>query len=580
MRQDRRISQSCKLAKIRNTKTIGEWNFRGFEDSMAPMSVWMRYLGWIMALLSGGMAVLAFPPHSQDAAGWFCLIPLVCAVRFGWADWRHGWAAGITFWLGTMWWLAHVTTLGMLLLCLYLAGYWAAWCALLRPVMTRYPEATTRANLVISFVAATGWVGLDAVRAWLLSGFPWNGLGVSQFENLGMIQIARLGGVELVTWLVIFANMIGALTIIRFYREMRRSQKLRPHFDFSICMALIAAAFAWGIGRVWSKPERARQSVKVGIVQGNIPQELKFDPAEVYGTTEKYVSFTSFLAGAGTGASPDLILWPETATGTGVFQDRALTQAVADLMRGARFSLLLGSVELWRDAYYNSAILFLPKEGGYKAYKKQRLVPFGEFIPFRRWMPWLGNLAGLPGDYRAGDGSDGVLGAPTASGQARLGLLICFEDTLPALARSRVKDGAELLVNLTNDGWFRDSPGAWLHVANAIFRCIETGLPMVRCANTGVSCIIEPTGRIAEILRDGQKIIGVQGAFVRDVAIPQLSAQTPYVRWGHLFPLCCLALTACYVAYEFARNRDRRRAAKPIRAAQEVSLTSRPSGEN
>jgi len=478
-----------------------------------------------------------------------------------------------------MWWLCHVTAVGMLLLCVYLGGYWGAWCALLRPLMARFPEATTRANLAIAFVAAVGWVGLDAIRAWLLSGFPWNGLGVSQFENLGIIQIARLGGVELVTWLVVFANMIGALTVVRFYREMRRSQKLKPHFDFSICMALIAGAFAWGIGIVWSKPKAAPKTVRFGIVQGNIPQERKFDPVEAYRTIETYLNFTAFLTvGSGGSGRPDIVLWPETATGTGIFQDRALMEAMRDLMRTAKYSVIMGSIEVSRGEFYNSAILFLPEEGGYRSYKKQRLVPFGEFIPFRKWIPWLGTIAGLPGDYSFGDGTDAILEAPARAGAVKMGMLICFEDTLPGLARARARDGAGLLVNITNDGWFRESPGAWLHVANAIFRCIETGLPMVRCANTGVSCIIEPTGRVADLLRNGKKIVGLSGAFARDVALAPPVEQTVYVRWGHVFPLCCLALTACYVAYEFARDRKRRRAAVPIRAAQEVSLTNPPSG--
>lgn len=533
-----------------------------------------------MAVLTAGMAVVAFPPHAQEGAGWFCLVPLLCAMRAGWADWRHGWLAGALFWFGTMWWLAHVTVVGMVLLCIYLGGYWAAWCWLVGRAHGRFPEATTRSNLAIALVAAVGWVGLDAVRGWALSGFPWNGLGVSQFENLGVIQIARLGGVELVTWLVVFANAIGALTIVRFYREMRRAQKMKPHFDFSVCMALVAASFAWGIQEIWRKPPAEPRKVRVGFVQGNVPQEQKFDPREAHGILERYLNLTAFLAGGGAGGGcPDIILWPETATGTGIFQDRALTEAVAGMMREAGHSLLMGSIDVDGGRFYNGGVLFLPREGGYRVYRKERLVPFGEFVPLRGWMPWLANLAGMPGDYTPGDGSDAVLEAPSASGPVAMGLLICFEDTLPALARRRAARGARLLVNLTNDGWFRDSPGAWLHVANAVFRCIETGLPMVRCANTGVSCVIEPTGRIPEIpLMDGGRAVGLSGAFGREVALPDLGGPTVYVRWGHLFPLCCLALTACYVAYEFVRDRKRLRAAGPIRAAQEVSLTSPPSG--
>lgn len=552
----------------------------GRVASVRGAMMWVRVAGWALAVLTAGMAVLAFPPHAQSGAGWFCLVPLLCAMRVGWADWRHGWLAGGLFWLGTMWWLWYVTPLGMVLLCGYLGAYWGAWGWVVGRALARLPGTTTRANLAIAFVAAAGWVGLDAVRGWALSGFPWNGLGVSQFENLGVIQIARLGGVELVTWLVVFANAIAALTVVRFYREMRRAQKMRPHFDFSVCMALVAASFAWGIGEIWRKPDVVPQRVRVGFVQGNVPQDLKFDPEEAHGILETYLNLTAFLAGGGAGnGCPDIILWPETATGTGIFQDRALTEAVSATMRDARFSLMMGSIDVEKGRFYNSAVLFLPQEGGYRVYRKERLVPFGEFVPLRGWMPWLANLAGMPGDYSPGDGSDAVMEAPAESGPVDMGLLICFEDTLPGLARRRAEMGARVLVNLTNDGWFRDSPGAWLHVANAVFRCIETGLPMVRCANTGVSCVIEPTGRIPEIpLRDGDRVVGLSGAFAREVLLPVPPGPTPYMRWGHLFPLCCLALTASYVAYEFARDRQRRRAAEPIRAAQEVSLTSPPSG--
>ncbi len=493
--------------------------------------------------------VAAFPPFEQVWAGWVCLVPLMLAVRAGKADWRHAWAAGTAAWVGTVWWLGYVTVPGMLLLAMYLGGYWAAWAWVWDRLSRRFAETTSRGNLAAAALGACAWTGLEWARGWMFSGFPWTGLGVSQFRNIGINQIAALGGVELAGWLLAFANGVFALTLVRLKREAERSQRLRPHLDFSLTMALAGGAFLWGVSRYFAPAPPARD-LAVGFVQGNVPQAEKFEEMAQAEILERHVEATHLLAAA----NPDLILWPETATGTGMFQDRALTAAVMELAEGARHGLLIGALDYDGRDYYNAAFAFPPGEGRFSVYRKEHLVPFGEFIPGRRWFPWLGALVPLPLDYRPGNGG-GVLAIGTPAGPVRAGVLICFEDVFPGLAGRRAAAGAELLVNLTNDAWFRESPAAWQHAAIAVFRSIETGLPMVRCSNHGVTCVIDRLGRIVRVLEDDTgRAVGVRGTMLARVAVPERPAPTPWARGGRYFGLLCAVAGAAFAATELRRR--------------------------
>jgi apolipoprotein N-acyltransferase len=536
----------------------------------------MRWLGWVAALASAALWVASFEPWGVAGAGWVCLVPLLLAVRAGRAGWREAWLAGTLAWLGTVWWVKHVTTPGMVALCVYLGLYWAGAMWAWARACARLPETGSRNNLMASALLATAWVGLDWVRGWMFSGFPWHGLGVSQWRNVVLIQVAAVGGVDLLTWLMVFANGIGALTLVRVWREVRRTQRLRMHLDFSLTLAVLGACTVLGLRAAWAHGMSGRP-LRVACIQGNIPQDEKFDAMRAEELMEIYAQQTGIASAAG----PDLVLWPESATGAGLLDTMEMRAGLAELLDATGRPLLAGSV--FRDADgldYNAALLFSPGGGDVPMYAKEHLLPFGEYLPGRRWFPWLARWIPLPSDYAPGRGG-GVMEVPQGSNVVRAGVVICFEDVLADTVRRRVRDGAELLVNLTNDAWFKDSPGAWQHAVHAVFRCVETRRPMVRCTNHGVTCVIDSAGRMTEVLRGAEgRAVGVRGFLLASVGVPAPGEPTWFLRGGWLFPLCCAGAAGLLACYELAGRHRPPRAAGPFRAAQEVSLTRRPNARD
>lgn len=520
-------------------------------------------------ILSVVLASAAFPPWEWSAGGWLFLVPLILAGRLsGRIIWLFG-LAGFWAWLATIGWVHHVTWPGTVVLCAYLGTYWMVWGWLWQWLCRDIKVWSSWKNLTIAFWAATGWVALDFVRSNLFSGFPWNKIGVSQYDHLPLVQLASLGGVDLISWLMIFVNATLALSSIRLFREIRREQRVKSHWDFSMAAVLIGISLIWGTRQI-IRPPVPTEPLEVVMVQGNVPQYEKFTSEWESKIIGRYIRYTQLAAAH----SPDLIVWPETATGSTFFRDITFTSEIQSLIKQVDYSLLVGALDYEEENYYNAAFLLNAQQGDYQIYRKQHLVPFGEFLPGRRWMPWLENWIPIPMDYYPGEGSE-ILNWQKQQRQIPLGILICFEDVMAYLGRQRAKEGARLLVNLTNDGWFKDSSAAWQHAINALFRCVETGLPMIRSANTGVSCVIDTQGRMTHILTNERgKKIEVEGFLRAIVPVPSEPRPTIFLRGGYFFPLFCFIITGIFLAYEFYRFRRVGRAARALRAAQEVSLTS------
>ena len=521
-------------------------------------------------ILSALLLVAVFPPLEWTGAAWVCLVPVMLISRNLKPLKRFYWGIGFLFWLVTLNWVRHVTYLGVVILAAYLALYWMIWGVLWQRWYHRLEQWSSWNNLRLAFLGATSWVALDYLRGILFSGFPWNRLGVSQYNQLPLAQLASLGGVDLITWLIVFSNAVIALTLVRFYREARKLQPVKSHWDFSVSVALVSLSFFWGIGQL-KQPTEVSESVEVALIQGNVPQDEKFSYENERSIIERYVYYTRLAAVQ----SPDLIVWPETATGSTFFEDITFTSEVQALLKETNCSMLVGALDYEKDHYYNAAFLLNSGEGNYQTYRKEHLVPFGEFIPGRRFMPWIVRWIPIPLDYQPGSQGSGVLTWHRKGREIPLGVLICFEDVIPSLARARAQEGAKVLINLTNDGWFKNSSGAWQHALNAMFRCIETGLPMVRSANTGVSGVIDSKGRWQHILRDSQgKKVEVEGLLRASVKVPKIIETTWYLRGGYFFPLFCAGITGLFLAYEFYRFRRMDRVARALCPAQEVSLTN------
>ena len=527
--------------------------------------------------MSGGLLSLSFPPADVRGLAFVALIPLLLAVwkgrgGRGSALFRLalGYVTGFVFFSTTFFWLSELAPLydnklllGLpFLLALYLAFFpalwaWFAGCIAgthFTPVPPPDPLAPferpallkSARNLGIAVLVSAAWVGLEWVRGWLLSGFGWNTLGVALHSDLPLIQIAEFTGVGGLSFMLVMCNAIGIITVLRVRVEIGRI-RLRPHYDFAVTVALVVLAFSYG-ARVLMREHGASKDdavLRVAAVQPNIPQAWKMDlnrSAEIF---ERMQSLTELAILT----SPDLLLWPEAAVPRGMLAD-ASTKTFVREFGSAVPAMILGTDDLNRDAPgddHNSAALLL---NGQKEvfYDKRHLVPFGEYLPLR---PLLGPLVGglVPGDFKPGH-EPGIF--QLARPALKLAPLVCFEDTLGELAREPVILGAQVLVNVTNDGWFGHSCEPEQHFANSIFRAIENRRPLLRCTNTGVTASVDSFGRADKWLEPFS-----MGAASRQIKVPSQMAGTFYTRHGDIFSIVCAAVAGGAILISFVLRRRR-----------------------
>jgi apolipoprotein N-acyltransferase len=550
-------------------------DFRVSENSR--IRGWVKLWPWLVAVSTGVIMTLCFAPFEQTWLCWIALTPLLAAVWFSgekskrrWLrDLFLGYVAGVVFFWGVFSWLHTVTVPGLILVGLYMGVYFAIWswlAGLLRPRQLvpvpapprnaspnelskiRSPWLSSLHNLWLALILAAGWTGLEWVRSWMFSGWGWNGLGVPLHGVLPIIQIAEITGVAGLSFLVVFANVIGVATVRRLTIESR-VQIRRPHYDFTLTLAAIVGICGYGI-RVLQMPAET-VPLRIAALQANVPREEKFSRQFQEKTFQQFTRLTRFALA--TQPPPQLIIWPESSTPAPVLVDEANYQFVTELSASIKTDLLLGTIDVDQQGDYNAALLVSNAGHNIQLYRKLHLVPFGEYVPGRNTIPFVARIVGdqVPGDFTRGKEpvvfrltTDHVLVAP----------LICFEDTLGELTRQFVLRGANLLANVTNDGWFLRSAGSQQHLANAIFRCVETRRPMARAANTGVTCFVNRFGRVTQTLLDSKGSQFTEGVLSGTIEIPKSGQLTFYVRHGELFAQVCAAVALFYLAIRLLKR--------------------------
>jgi apolipoprotein N-acyltransferase len=558
---------------------------------------------WLAAIASGLLYAACFPPFNYDSLCWVALIPLLAAIWFSGAQSKRRWArdillgyvAGLSFFWCVFSWLRTVTEPGWFLVGAYMALYVAFWsllCGLLRPGLRklrekpvegvdavtrrlnekyaaahgtrievaapdeppvdsaarRSPWLSTLNNLRLAFLLAAAWVAMEWLRSVVFSGWGWNTLGAALHGQLVLIQIAEFTGVAGLSFMVAFTNVILLATVRRFILETQ-VKPMRPHFDLTLTMAGIVGVMAFGLHAL--HVHRETKLLNVALVQPNIPREEKFSVEFANKTFDLFTRLSQPALEAN--ARTDLLVWPESSMPGPVLTDELSHQFVMNFSASAKTDLLLGTIELDETRAYNAAMLV--SEGGAppQIYRKVHLVPFGEYVPGRHTIPLLARVVGdqVPDDFAFGKEFTVF---KLSGDKAKVAPLICFEDTIGDLARQFVLAGANLLVNVTNDGWFLRSAGSRQHLANAVFRSVETRLPMVRAANTGVTCFINEFGNITQTLLDENGTPFTQGTLTGQVAVPLNQEPTFYVQHGELFAYCCVGATALILIFLVLRN--------------------------
>jgi apolipoprotein N-acyltransferase len=315
-----------------------------------------------------------------------------------------------------------------------------------------------------------------------------------------------------------------------------------------LCLAMIWGYGGWRLQHMSKAVAAASADLGVALLQGDIKQDLKWDEAAREAIFSAYRQLT-FEAAAD--AEVDLIVWPEAATPFFFANDRLFQARQLRLIEEAGRPLLFGSPTYARegnqDVMYNSAFLVGPDATVLGRYDKIHLVPFGEYIPLRRLLFFLDKLVEGIGDFRSGEAYT-VMAIP----QGRLAVLICFEVIFPDLVRHFVRHGAQLLVNITNDAWFGYSPASYQHLSMVVFRAVENRLPIVRAANTGISAVIDPTGRLSQ-----QTDLFVRTWIKARITLAEGGA-TFYTRWGDLFAYGCVLVTAVSLGWGIVGQRRTR----------------------
>jgi len=445
-----------------------------------------RWLQRLAPPLSGLLMALAFPLAGQGWLAWVALVPLFVVMPS--RPWRSGFSAGVVFFAVTLYWLNLVMTVygqlpwalsivAYLLLAAYLALFWGAtcWCSV------RIHRAL---QVPLPLVAAVCWVTFESVRSWLLTGFPWGNIGYSQVNALWLVQSADLVGVYGLVVMLVLVNGLIADGV----RRHVAGESL-PWRSALIVGLLLVGQLGYGAWRL-SAAEPDRDALQVGLVQGSIDQAVKWDPTHLQHTLDRYRQLSAQAQ------DPDLLVWPESATpffyqngGKRAYQVRAVA-------REQRAYLLFGSPSYVRQetddeiAYLNSAYLLSPQAQLLGRSDKVHLVPFGEYVPLWGMFGLVEKLAEGIGDFVPGQLQ------PLSLNGHQLGVLICYEAIFPELAQKLVSRGAQVLVNITNDAWFGDSSAPWQHLDMARMRAIENKVWLLRSANTGVSALIDPFGRV------------------------------------------------------------------------------------
>jgi apolipoprotein N-acyltransferase len=544
----------------------------------------LRLWPWLAAISSGLLYSGCFAPFNQAWLCWIALTPLLAAIWFSGANSKRrclrdlslGYIAGLAFFWTVFSWLRTVTVPGLVLVGFYMAIYFALWswiCGLLRPslrapaVLNRWtqpppnesplrrsPWLRSTNNLRLAFLLAAVWVTQEWLRGLVFSGWGWNTLGTALHAQLAIIQITEFTGVAGLSFLVAFTNIILLTTARRFILETQ-VRPMRPHYDLTLTMAAIVGVMGFGLRSL--QMQRPAKTLNVALVQPNIPREQKLSAEFAQKTFDQFTRLS--IPALGASARPDLMVWPESSMPGPVLADELSYRFVMDFSASAKTNLLLGTIDLNETDAYNAALLVSDGGKRVQVYRKVHLVPFGEYVPGRHTIPLLARVVGdqVPDDFAFGKEHTVF---HLTNDKARVAPLICFEDTIGDLTRQFVLGGANLLANVTNDGWFLRSAGSQQHLANAIFRCVETRLPMVRAANTGVTCFVNEFGRITQVLVDEHGSQFTDGVLTGEVSIPTEHEMTFYVRHGELFAQGCAGVASLALVILSLRLLRRKRA--------------------
>lgn len=514
-----------------------------------PPSFVLRHADYVAAaavfLFTVALAVFAFPPFKAPEFAYAMLVP---GTYWAYTRPRLKLFAGTMFaaqavaWIIILGWLHHVTWLGLFLLGPFVGAWIGTWYLAAWWMMPRIVGQPTIIRLLAMLGLASAWVVVEWTRTWLLGGFPWLPLAASQWERASILQVAAYTGAYGVSFALVAANVGFAAYAHRLFREGAKGFNKRSQ-EFFLALFLLLVCLTIHVQDTFNRGRYTVPLARVAIVQPYIAQEIKWDPAKAPGIFKALETTT--LAAAVT--KPDLLLWPEAVTPFPVRGSAEMKSFVESLVHRARSPLLLGSVAVERsgqpgEQWFNGAFLVTPG-GGVQTdyYTKRHLVPFGEFVPLRPVLGWLTKVVPVGTDDFSPGLDSSPLVVPIRDHSLLFGPLICYEDIFPELARRSALAGSDVLVVLTNNGWFGEGGAAVQHAAHSVLRAVETRRPVLRCGNGGWSGWIDEFGNVRKTLTNDAGSIFYRGSLVFSVTRDSrlVGLQSFYVAHGDWFVLVC-----------------------------------------
>jgi len=492
------------------------------------------------AAASGLLLTLAFPKIGQPALAFLALVPLLLTLRRASFSngFRLGFIAGLVHFISLVYWAAYTMKIYghlPLYLCIPLLVLLAAYLALY-PALFAGLTTLIRHPVGLLFFVPVFWSATEFMRAVLFTGFPWELLGYSQYRSLAFIQVADLTGVYGISFWLALNNAALLLATLGLRRKSWQGFAVsRKVIGGSGVLVLVVSSLMWGYGqariRTLDREAAHAPRKKIAVLQGNIDQNKKWNRKFQRTTIETYNS----LADRASRDKPALIVWPETATPFFIGHNRPMTDLLQAGIRRTKTDHLIGTSTAisydGRTAYHNSAILFDAQSRIVDHYEKVHLVPYGEYVPFKEWLPFIGKMVAQVGDFIPGQEGKAI-----AWQGGRLGVQICYEIIFPSLSRAMVENQTDILVNITNDAWFGETSAPRQHFSMAVFRSIENRRALARAANTGISGFIDPVGRILKASR-----LNTPAALTQ--SLPLMSTVSVYTRAGDFFAGGCLLVT-------------------------------------
>ncbi len=432
-----------------------------------------------------------------------------------------------------------ISTLLMLLLATYLGLYvggYAAGYVMLQRTVPRW----------LWLGAPALWVSLEFLRTHAFTGFPWMLLGYSQYQWLSGIQISDVTGVYGVSFLLVMGNITVTFIVLWLLSKKGTPSPNIPWQPTLAFLLMLSASIAYGQWQIKQQAlfNQSDKSLSLGLIQANISQDKKWDKTYIDETLRRYTTLSLQL-----GKDLDLLIWPEAATPFFFEKERAYQTIVLSVLKESQSPLLFGSPTLRFEPdrtpfLLNSAYLLSPEKLLTGRYDKRHLVPFGEYVPLKSVLFFLEKLVVGIGDFKPGQGPMTIaLSDSNETTPFLLAVPICYEIIFPDLVRRMAKEGAKFLVTITNDAWFGDSTAPYQHFSMAVFRAIENHLAVARAANTGISGLIAPDGRIlvATPIFTQQAVKG---------SIPMGTGTTTptwYTQYGDVFSWGCVILTGIFL---------------------------------